>query len=132
MAILRLAAGAVVLLVWGFGQAAVAQGVAPPQTGTPATGAPERAAPVPPAEIPGVAPPPITAAPVPPAITASPVPPVVQAAPEAASDAPRIEWEVKNRFRLFRSERDFQRHVAAYRADGGLAAEHRLRRATGG
>jgi hypothetical protein len=132
MAILRLAAGAAVLLVWVFGQAAVAQGVAPPQTGTPATGAPERAAPVPPAEIPGVAPPPITAAPVPPVITASPVPPVVEAAPEAASDAPRIEWEVKNRFRLFRSERDFQRHVAAYRADGVLAAERRLERDTGG
>ncbi|HEV3395124.1 MAG TPA: hypothetical protein VG100_03215, partial [Xanthobacteraceae bacterium] len=57
---------------------------------------------------------------------------MVEAAPEAASDAPRIEWEVKNRFRLFRSERDFQRHVAAYRADGVLAAEHRLERDTGG
>jgi len=38
----------------------------------------------------------------------------------------RIEWEVKNRFRLFRSEADFQRHVAAYRNDGVLAAEQRL------
>jgi lysophospholipase L1-like esterase len=53
-------------------------------------------------------------------------------APAAASDAPRIEWEVKNRFRLFRSERDFQRHVAAYRTDGVLAAEERLERDTGG
>jgi hypothetical protein len=38
----------------------------------------------------------------------------------------RIEWEVKNRFRLFRSEADFQRHVAAYRNDGVLGAEQRL------
>ena len=37
-----------------------------------------------------------------------------------------IEWEVKNRFRLFRSEADFQRHVAAYRNDGVLGAERRL------
>jgi lysophospholipase L1-like esterase len=59
-------------------------------------------------------------------------PPVAEATPAAASDAPRIEWEVKNRFRLFRSERDFQRHVAAYRADGILAAEQRLERDTGG
>src|SRR5439155_16940254 len=37
----------------------------------------------------------------------------------------RIDWEVKNRFRLFRSEADFQRHVAAYRTDV-LGAERRL------
>src|SRR5262245_47965371 len=37
-----------------------------------------------------------------------------------------IEWEVKNRFRLFRSEADFQRQVAAYRDDGVLGAERRL------
>src|SRR5215831_17897145 len=29
----------------------------------------------------------------------------------AAGAAPHIEWEVKNRFRLFRNEADFQRHV---------------------
>jgi hypothetical protein len=48
--------------------------------------------------------------------------------PPASSSASglRIDWEVKNRFRLFRSERDFQRHVAAYRDDGVLAAEDRL------
>jgi lysophospholipase L1-like esterase len=40
--------------------------------------------------------------------------------------APRIEWEVKNRFRLFRSEADFERHVAALRGEGVLAAERRL------
>src|SRR5437763_2557368 len=38
----------------------------------------------------------------------------------------RIEWEVKNRFRLFRSETDFERHVAAYRSDGVRGAEQRL------
>jgi hypothetical protein len=38
----------------------------------------------------------------------------------------RIEWDVKNRFRLFRSEADFERHVAAYRNDGVLGAEQRL------
>ena len=46
--------------------------------------------------------------------------------------APRIEWEVKNRFRLFRSEADFQRHVAATRNDGVLGAERRLARASDG
>jgi hypothetical protein len=44
----------------------------------------------------------------------------------AAGAAPHIEWEVKNRFRLFRSEADFQRHVAAARSGGVLAAEQRL------
>jgi len=40
--------------------------------------------------------------------------------------APHIKWEVKNRFRLFRSEADFERHVAALRGEGVLAAERRL------
>jgi lysophospholipase L1-like esterase len=40
--------------------------------------------------------------------------------------APRIEWEVKNRFRLFRGEADFERHVAALRGEGVLGAERRL------
>ena len=44
----------------------------------------------------------------------------------------RIEWEVKNRFRLFRRETDFQRHVRAARAGGVLAAERQLETATGG
>jgi hypothetical protein len=44
----------------------------------------------------------------------------------------RIDWEVKNRFRLFRNEADFQRHVAAARGDGVLAAEQRLERASDG
>src|SRR5262245_13898287 len=44
----------------------------------------------------------------------------------------RIEWEAKSRFRLFRSEADFQRHVAAYRGDGVLGAERRLALDTAG
>jgi lysophospholipase L1-like esterase len=44
----------------------------------------------------------------------------------------RIVWEVKNRFRLFRNEADFERHVAAHRGDGVLASEHRLAAATNG
>src|SRR5439155_14491052 len=43
-----------------------------------------------------------------------------------------IEWEVNNRFRLFRREVDFQRHVRAARAGSVLAAEHQLESATGG
>src|SRR5262245_65513764 len=49
-----------------------------------------------------------------------------------AADGLRIEWEVKNRFRLFRSEADFQHHVEAHRAGGVLAAEQRLARASEG
>jgi hypothetical protein len=41
-------------------------------------------------------------------------------------DGLRIEWEVKHRFRLFRNDADFQRHVAAHRVDGVLGAERRL------
>ncbi len=37
-----------------------------------------------------------------------------------------IQWEVKNRFRLFKSEADFQRLVAENRGDGILAQEQRL------
>ena len=62
--------------------------------------------------------------------------PVAHAEPRSTeprgASAPRIEWEVKNRFRLFRNEADFQRHVAATRNDGVLAAEQRLARASDG
>jgi hypothetical protein len=44
----------------------------------------------------------------------------------------QIEWEVVNRFRLFRRDADFQRHVAAARAGGVLAAERQLQRETDG
>ena len=50
----------------------------------------------------------------------------------AASSALHIVWEVKSRFRLFRNEKDFQRHVAAHRGDGVLAAEQRLALASDG
>jgi len=112
MALLRLAG--IAALLAALGSAAVAQGLAPP------------------ADIPGVEPPAPAATPAPPTVSASPVAPITRTSPEAAGDAPRIEWEVKNRFRLFRSERDFARHVAAYRTDGVLAAERRLEHDTGG
>jgi hypothetical protein len=50
---------------------------------------------------------------------------VAQLAPSPGAGV-HIEWEVKNRFRLFRSESDFKRHVAAFRNDGVLGAEDRL------
>src|SRR5215813_8718180 len=43
-----------------------------------------------------------------------------------------VSWEVKNRFRLFRYESDFLKHVDADRGDGILAAEQRLAQATDG
>ncbi len=53
-------------------------------------------------------------------------------APGVGSGPIRIEWEVRNRFRLFRNEADFRRHEAAHRGDGILAAEQRLARASDG
>ena len=51
----------------------------------------------------------------------------------AATDAGiTVEWEVKNRLRLFRRDADFQRHVIASRAGGQFAAEHLLERGTEG
>jgi hypothetical protein len=47
------------------------------------------------------------------------------------SAGPTIEWQVKNRFRLFRNETDFQRHVAAH-GDTVLATERRLARESDG
>jgi hypothetical protein len=57
--------------------------------------------------------------------------PVAQAEIRGGS-ALRIEWEVKNRFRLFRNESDFQRQVEATRGEGVLASEQRLARETDG
>src|SRR5579862_4565097 len=46
------------------------------------------------------------------------------AAQDVAADAPmQITWEVRNRFRLFREERDFQLHVEALRDRSILSAE---------
>src|SRR5262245_61211635 len=55
-----------------------------------------------------------------------------QAAAQDGANRIRIEWEVKNRFRLFRSESDFLRHVSVHRDDGLLGAEDRLARDSGG
>jgi hypothetical protein len=52
-------------------------------------------------------------------------------APEAAADV-TVVWEVKNRFRLFRDEKDFRRHVAAAQAGSVLAAEQLLARESDG
>jgi hypothetical protein len=54
--------------------------------------------------------------------------------PDAVTSAPlpepavgvTIEWRVRNRFRLFREERDFERHVAAQLGRSVLAAEQTL------
>ncbi len=54
------------------------------------------------------------------------------AAQPAAGEELQIAWQVKNRFRLFRSDADFERHVAADHGDGVLAAEHRLAAASDG
>src|SRR5215510_1410680 len=54
------------------------------------------------------------------------------ASAQAPAGQPRIEWEVKNRFRLFRNEADFQRHVASWRNDGVLGSEQRLAIESGG
>jgi hypothetical protein len=42
---------------------------------------------------------------------------------------PTISWQVKSRFRLFRYEADFLKHVDADRGDGLVAAERRLAQA---
>ena len=53
--------------------------------------------------------------------------PVVPAGAQTAADGPlQISWEVRNRFRLFREERDFLLHVEAARGRSVLAAEQAL------
>jgi hypothetical protein len=52
---------------------------------------------------------------------------VAPATTQVASDAPiQISWEVRNRFRLFREERDFLRHAESARGRGVLASEQAL------
>lgn len=53
------------------------------------------------------------------------------ALPEPASGV-AIDWRARNRFRLFRDERDFERHVRAHQSGGVLAAERTLAIETGG
>ena len=53
--------------------------------------------------------------------------PTQQAVAQRAVDAPlQISWEVRNRFRLFREERDFQLHVESARDRSVLASEQVL------
>jgi hypothetical protein len=51
---------------------------------------------------------------------------------QPSADSLWIEWEVTNRFRLFRNEADFRRHVLAARAGSVLAAEQTLARGSDG
>src|SRR5260370_32398783 len=57
-------------------------------------------------------------------------PAAVQTAPDAAQGAPdapmQISWEVRNRFRLFREERDFLLHADSARGRSILASEQAL------
>src|SRR5215470_626853 len=53
--------------------------------------------------------------------------PAHRAAAQGATDpAMRISWEVRNRFRLFREERDFQLHAESLRGRSILASEDAL------
>ncbi len=62
--------------------------------------------------------------------TAAPPPAVVQ--PAASQTGAQITWEVVNRFRLFRSAKDFNEQVSALRSGSVLTAERALETATGG
>jgi hypothetical protein len=58
---------------------------------------------------------------------AAAAPDPAQTAPAPAQDAPmQISWEVRNRFRLFREERDFLLHVENERGRSILASEQAL------
>ena len=62
----------------------------------------------------------------------APAPGPLQILPPTISQDLRIVWEVKNRFRLFRREQDFLRHVAALNLKTVLAAEQQLAAETDG
>ena len=66
-----------------------------------------------------------------PPITAPPSAPL-QILPPTLSNDLRIVWEVKNRFRLFRREADFLKHVAAQSIKSVLAAEQIMAAETDG
>lgn len=66
-----------------------------------------------------------------PPITPAPQGPLQIQPPTISADL-RIVWEVKNRFRLFRREADFQRHVAAQSIKSVLAAEQIMAQETDG
>src|SRR6476469_333623 len=56
----------------------------------------------------------------------------LQILPPTISSDLRIVWEVKNRFRLFRREADFLRHVAALSLKSVLASEQLMANETDG
>src|SRR5262245_44281266 len=56
----------------------------------------------------------------------------LQSLPPTISSDLRIVWEVKNRFRLFRREADFLKHVAAQSIKSVLAAEQIMASETDG
>src|SRR6267154_4260333 len=66
-----------------------------------------------------------------PPVTPAPSAPL-QIQPPTISPDLRIVWEVKNRFRLFRKEADFLRHVAAQSIKSVLAAEQIMANETDG
>src|SRR5271165_5775172 len=60
-------------------------------------------------------------------LAAQTAPAAAQDTPAASSDAPmQISWEVRNRFRLFREERDFLLHTDSTRGGSILASEQAL------
>ncbi|ABD87030.1 hypothetical protein [Rhodopseudomonas palustris] len=59
-------------------------------------------------------------------LAAQPAPLAAQPAPLATDGGMQISWEVRNRFRLFREERDFTSHVETLRAGSVLASEQAL------
>ena len=67
-----------------------------------------------------------------PASAQAPAPGPLQILPPTLSQDMRIVWEVKNRFRLFRREQDFLRHVAALNLKTVLAAEQQMAAETDG
>ena len=62
-----------------------------------------------------------------PAPPAAPVQIAPAAVPQSVTDGSmQVTWEVRNRFRLFREERDFLLHAESLRAGSVLASEQRL------
>src|SRR5690348_13455833 len=65
-------------------------------------------------------------------LPAAPTRAQLQILPNQIATDVTISWEVKNRFRLFRDEKDFNRHLAAESRRTILAAEQTLARESDG
>src|SRR5262245_58321836 len=65
-------------------------------------------------------------------LSAAPARAQVQILPNEIATDVSVAWEVKNRFRLFRDEKDFNRHLAAASGRSILAAEQTLAQETDG